>query len=108
VLLINFTWETEHVALQKTPFLYLATLSGFSLLALDLYQPALPTITTFFKTTHNLGQLTMSMYLFVFGLAQLVWGPLLDHFGRKKCLPAGLILFLIGTILCIKAPYSRN
>lgn len=87
----------------KTPFLYLASLSGFSLSTFDLYQPALPTIVTYFHTKADLGQLTLSLYLFIFGLAQIIWGPLIDHFGRRRCLALALIIFMISTILCISS-----
>ncbi|QBR84173.1 MFS transporter [Legionella israelensis] len=88
---------------RKTPFIFIASLSGFALLTFDLYQPALPYITHLFHTTHSIGQLTLSLYLFIFGLSQLLWGPLVDHFGRQKCLPFSLTLFLIGTLICIFA-----
>jgi Bcr/CflA subfamily drug resistance transporter len=87
----------------KTPFLYIACLSGFSLITFDLYQPALPNIIQYFHTTHELGQLTLSFYLFIQGLAQLFWGPLIDHFGRLKCLTVSLSLFIVATIVCIFA-----
>lgn len=89
--------------LQKTPFIYIASLSGFALLTFDLYQPALPYITHEFHTTHAMGQLTLSLYLLIFGVSQLFWGPLVDHFGRQKCLPVSLALFLAGTLVCIFA-----
>lgn len=86
-----------------TPILFLGGLASLSLLTFDLYQPALPAMTTYFNTSHALGQITLSLYLFVFGLSQLVWGPLIDHFGRRRTLPVSLILFLIATAGCIFA-----
>lgn len=86
-----------------TPFWYLGILSAFSLLTFDLYQPALPTITQYFNTTPASGQLTLSLFFFVFGLAQLIWGPLVDHYGRKKILRISLSIFLLATLGCIAA-----
>ncbi|KTD22314.1 multidrug resistance protein D [Legionella lansingensis] len=86
---------------QTTPFLFLGSLSTFSLLTFDLYQPALPAITTYFNTTPALGQLTLSLFFFVFGFSQLIWGPLIDHFGRQSTLRLSLILFFIATLGCI-------
>ncbi|CEK10805.1 multidrug effflux MFS transporter [Legionella hackeliae] len=88
---------------KKTPFIVLGILSTFSLLTFDLYQPALPAITSYFNTTHELGQLTLSLFFFIFGFSQLIWGPLIDHFGRRKTLRASLILFFLGTLGCIFA-----
>lgn len=79
-------------------------LSAFSLLTFDLYQPSLPFITSFFGTTHSLSQLTLSIYLFVFGVTQLIWGPLIDHFGRRRLLPGSLVLAVFSSLLCAFAP----
>ncbi|KTC78214.1 multidrug effflux MFS transporter [Legionella brunensis] len=90
---------------KTTPFLFLGSLSAFSLLTFDLYQPALPAITTYFNTSYALGQLTLSLFFFVFGFSQLVWGPLIDHFGRRNTLRISLVLFLLATLGCI---FSTN
>lgn len=88
-----------------TPFLFLGALSTFSLLSFDLYQPALPSITAYFNTTQAIGQLTLSLFFFAFGFSQLIWGPLIDHFGRKRTLRLSLICFFIATLGCI---FSKN
>ncbi|RUR06993.1 MFS transporter [Legionella sp. km772] len=79
-------------------------LSAFSLLTFDLYQPSLPYITQYFATTPALSQLTLSIYLFLFGVTQLIWGPLVDHFGRRRLLPGSLLLAAAASILCAFAP----
>lgn len=88
---------------RTTPLFFLGSMSAFALVTFDLYQPSLPAIVQYFETTYALGQLTFSLYLFVFGLSQLIWGPLVDHFGRRRVLPVSLILFLLATIACIVA-----
>ncbi len=47
--------------------------------------------------------MTLSIYLFTFGLSQLIWGPLVDHFGRRRLLPGSLILAIIATFMCVFA-----
>lgn len=84
--------------------LLVGLLSAFSLLTFDLYQPSLSYITHYFNATPGLGQLTLSIYLFLFGVTQLAWGPLVDHFGRKKLLPGSLMLAAFASILCAYAP----
>jgi len=79
-------------------------LSAFSLLTFDLYQPSLSYITGYFETTHNLSQLTLSIYLFFFGVTQLIWGPLIDHFGRRRLLPGSLYLAAFASLICAFAP----
>lgn len=88
---------------KTTPFLYLGFISAFSLLTFDLYQPALPAITRYFNTSYALAQLTLSLFFLVFGLSQLFWGPLIDHYGRRKILNIGLTVFLLATVACIFA-----
>lgn len=88
----------------RTSIILIGLLSAFSLVTFDLYQPSLPYITHSFGTTHNLGQLTLSIYLFVFGFTQLIWGPMLDHFGRRRLLPTSLIIAMVGSLVCALAP----
>lgn len=84
--------------------LFVGLLSAFSLLTFDLYQPSLPFITQAFATTPNLSQLSLSIYLFFFGVTQLIWGPLVDHFGRRRLLPGSLVLAALASLLCALAP----
>lgn len=89
---------------SQTSIWLIGLLSAFSLLTFDLYQPSLPYITKFFGTSHSLSQLTLSIYLFFFGVTQLLWGPLIDHFGRRRLLPGSLILAVLASIACVFAP----
>lgn len=88
----------------RNSIFFLGLLSAFSLVTFDLYQPSLPYITHYFETTHSLSQLTLSIYLFVFGITQLFWGPMIDHFGRRRLLPGSLLLALVGSLICALAP----
>lgn len=88
---------------KKMSIFYLGLLSSFPLLTFDLYQPALPRMTEFFNTTHVLGQLTLGINLIFYGIGQVIWGPLLDHYGRRKILPISLFLFILSTLICIFA-----
>ncbi len=46
---------------------------------------------------------TLTIYLFGFALGTLFWGKLSDRFGRKPCILAGFIIFIIGCIGCYLA-----
>lgn len=89
---------------KNTSVLYVGLLAALSLVTFDLYQPSLSYITHFFSTTHKISQLSLSLYLFIFGVTQLLWGPLIDHFGRRRLLPGSLILVIVSSILCAFAP----
>jgi MFS family permease len=89
---------------SRTSIILIGLLSAFSLITFDLYQPSLPFITSAFGTNHSISQLTLSVYLFVFGVTQLIWGPLIDHFGRRRLLPGSLWLAVIASFICVFAP----
>ncbi|HWM58762.1 MAG TPA: multidrug effflux MFS transporter [Pseudonocardia sp.] len=73
-------------------------------LTIDLYLPALPTITGELLTTSAAVQLTLTGTLLGLGLGQLVIGPLSDRFGRKRPLIAGAAVHVLASLLCIIAP----
>lgn len=82
-----------------------ASLMALNALSIDIMLPALPDIgETFSLEDPNRRQLVVIVYLFGFGLAQLVYGPLADSFGRKGVLLAALGGFIGATLLCIIAP----
>src|SRR5687767_3294170 len=75
----------------------LATVSPF---AIDLYLPAFTQIATDFGTTPSQISLSVSSYFVGMALGQILYGPLLDRFGRKRPLYAGLLLFIIASAGC--------
>jgi DHA1 family bicyclomycin/chloramphenicol resistance-like MFS transporter len=69
-------------------------------LAIDAMLPALPAIGEALKVDEdNRRQLVISFYLFGFGAAQLLYGPLSDRFGRKWLLIGSLIFYAIFATL---------
>lgn len=70
----------------------------------DLYLPALPAIQEFFNTDVTTVQLTLSVYLVVFAICQLFYGPLSDRFGRKPIILIGTLIYLFGSLVCVLAP----
>jgi DHA1 family bicyclomycin/chloramphenicol resistance-like MFS transporter len=81
-----------------TVALSLALLLGTQALATDLYLPALPMLALDLSAPMAAVQLTMSAFVLVFGLAQLLWGPVADRFGRRPVLRAGLALFALASL----------
>ena len=49
-------------------------------------------------------QWTLTSYLLAVAALLLLSGALADHFGRRKVLAAGLLVMLVGSILCAAAP----
>ena len=73
-------------------------------LTIDMYLPALPTITRELETTSAAVQLTLTGTLVGLALGQLVLGPLSDAFGRRRPLLAGTALHVLASLLVIIAP----
>ena len=78
--------------------LALALLLGLQPVTTDLMLPALPALATGLAAPMASVQLTMSALILAFGLAQLVWGPVADRFGRRPVLLAGLALYTLASI----------
>jgi Bcr/CflA subfamily drug resistance transporter len=65
-----------------------------------VYTPALPEIAIALKTTVSMVEYTLTIYLFGFAVGTLFWGKVSDRLGRKPCVVAGLIIFILGCISC--------
>ncbi|MEW5289166.1 multidrug effflux MFS transporter [Erwinia papayae] len=72
-------------------------------LGIDLYLPTLPEIALGLATPVSQIQTTIPLFLLVMGIGQLVAGPLVDNLGRKPIALAGLMLYLLGSILAATA-----
>ncbi|QHN04662.1 multidrug effflux MFS transporter [Granulicella sp. WH15] len=68
--------------------------------AIDMYLPAFSTIATEFLTSTPQISLTLSTYFVGFALGQMIYGPLLDRFGRKRPLYVGLVVYILCSIGC--------
>jgi DHA1 family bicyclomycin/chloramphenicol resistance-like MFS transporter len=76
---------------------FLATVSPFSI---DMYLPGFPRIAADLETTIDKVQLSLTSYLIGICIGQILYGPLLDRFGRKKPLYVGLFLYVLASLGC--------
>ncbi|HEY4952751.1 MAG TPA: multidrug effflux MFS transporter [Verrucomicrobiae bacterium] len=83
----------------------LGALSTISPFAIDMYLPAFPQMAAALHTSTARISLSLASYFVGLAAGQLFYGPLLDRFGRKLPLYAGLILFIAASMLCL---YSRT
>ncbi len=81
----------------------LGSLSTISPFAIDMYLPAFPEIAAALNTSTAKISLSVSSYFAGLAAAQLLYGPLLDRFGRKRPLYVGLILFAGASLLCLRS-----
>jgi DHA1 family bicyclomycin/chloramphenicol resistance-like MFS transporter len=84
--------------------LLLTTLVALGPISTDLYLPSLPTLARFFATDVARVQLTLSVFLAGFAVAQLIYGPLSDRYGRRPVILAGLAIYLVASLACMVAP----
>src|SRR3954452_8134872 len=90
--------RTARLALTLGAFVALGPLT------IDMYLPALPTITTDLETTSAAVQLTLTGTLIGLALGQLVLGPLSNALGRRRPLIAGTGLHVLASLLVLIAP----
>jgi DHA1 family bicyclomycin/chloramphenicol resistance-like MFS transporter len=83
--------------------LILGALSTISPFAIDMYLPAFPEIAAVLHTSTARIALSISSYFVGLAAGQLFYGPLLDRFGRKRPLYAGLVIFFVASLLCLRA-----
>ena len=93
-------------ALSRPEFIGLvAALMALNALAIDVMLPALPYMGEALGISHeNERQFVVGIYMLGFGMAQLVFGPLTDRFGRRAPLLVGLGIYLVCAFAATFAP----
>ncbi|MGE6743157.1 multidrug effflux MFS transporter [Allorhizobium pseudoryzae] len=83
----------------------MAMLMALNALAIDIMLPALQEIGAALKVEDvNERQFIVSSYLFGFGFAQLLYGPISDRFGRRMPMIFGLSLYIICALAIVAIP----
>ena len=78
----------------------IAMMMALNALAIDAMLPALPAIGEALGVANeNSRQWIITAYLLGFGVAQLIYGPLADRYGRKPILMIGLSLYVLFSVL---------
>jgi len=79
----------------------LGSLSTVSPFAIDLYLPAFAQIANDFKTNTATISLSVSSYFIGMAIGQILYGPFLDRYGRKRPLYIGLFIFILTSLGCM-------
>lgn len=97
----NHVWRYSLPAalLLMAPFDILASL------AMDIYLPIVPAMPGILGTSPAVVQLTLSLYMVMLGLGQIVFGPVSDRIGRQPVLIGGAMLFAAASF-CLAASSS--
>lgn len=81
----------------------LGSLTALGPFSIDMYLPGFPAIAKDLNTTVLKISLSLSSYFIGISAGQLLYGPLLDRFGRKKPLYIGLLVYIIASAFCVFA-----
>lgn len=81
----------------------LGLLTAIGPFSIDMYLPAFPAIATNLNTSVAKVMLSLSSFFIGISAGQMIYGPLLERYGRKKPLYVGLSLYLLATIGCALA-----
>ncbi|XTZ37540.1 multidrug effflux MFS transporter [Salmonella enterica] len=98
--MLNPQAQTQSVTVKKTGLtfvLILSALMAITSLSTDIYLPAMPVMA---KELQSDAELTITGFLIGFCIAQLIWGPISDRYGRRLPLFIGMGLFAIGSVGC--------
>lgn len=88
---------------MKNRFLAILTLGLLSAIgpfSIDMYLPSFPTMAESFDTTVAHVSLSLSSFFIGISVGQLIYGPLLDRYGRKTPLFIGLFLYMGASLFC--------
>ncbi|PBQ32396.1 Bcr/CflA family drug resistance efflux transporter [Sphingobacteriaceae bacterium] len=80
--------------------LILGLLSAIGPFSIDMYLPGFPAIAEDLHTSVDMVAYTLASFFVGICLGQLISGPLLDRFGRKRPLIVGMIVYIIASIGC--------
>lgn len=89
----SWNYSVPATLLLMAPFDILASL------AMDIYLPVVPTMPQALGTSPDVIQVTLSLYMLMLGVGQIVFGPISDIVGRRPVLLAGAALFAIASFL---------
>ncbi|WP_131783506.1 multidrug effflux MFS transporter [Legionella gresilensis] len=67
--------------------------------AMDVFVPAIPVMSSFFKTNDTVMQASLYVFMLTVALGQLIVGPLADQYGRRRIAIYAALLYFIGSIL---------
>ncbi|MEH2477147.1 DHA1 family bicyclomycin/chloramphenicol resistance-like MFS transporter [Nitrobacteraceae bacterium AZCC 2146] len=89
--------QTSSTALQIA---VLAALSSIGTLATNILLPSLPQMAVSLNVTTPAVTASITVFLLVFALGQLLVGPISDRYGRRIPVLAGFAVFIAGSIWC--------
>ena len=84
-------------------FVTLGLLSAIGPFSIDMYLPGFEAIAASLDTTTAHIQLSLTSFFIGIAAGQMIYGPLLDRFGRKIPLIVGLVIYIAASVGCALA-----
>ena len=78
--------------------------TGLGPFTMQIIIPCMPALMVALSASYGTVQLTLTLYLVGVAVAQLVYGPLSDRYGRRPLLLAGLGIYLLGSLAAALSP----
>jgi MFS transporter, DHA1 family, multidrug resistance protein len=75
-----------------------------SMLAMDLYLPAVPNLQQSLGIGISLAQATIAVFLAGLAASQLLWGEALNRIGPRRCVQIGVFALVLSSVGCALAP----
>ena len=89
---------------KRTLILLIGSIVAIGPLTIDMYLPGFLNIAQDFGVLENQVSYTLTSYFIGISIGQLLYGPILDRFGRKKPLLIGLSIYSIASVLIAISP----
>ncbi|WP_231893083.1 multidrug effflux MFS transporter [Pseudomonas oryzihabitans] len=86
---------------SSTGFRFAASLALVAILGpsgIDMYLASLPHMAQDLGAPYTQIQLTLTVFLLAMGAGQLLFGPVIDAYGRRRPLLAGLLVFILASL----------
>ena len=83
--------------------LTLGLLTAIGPFSIDMYLPSFPDIAKSLNTSIAQVMLSLSSFFIGISVGQLIYGPLLERYGRKRPLYVGLSIYLVASVGCALA-----
>jgi len=84
--------------------LILGAIAALGPLSIDMYLPGFPEMAKDLETEIELLSLSLTAYFIGISLGQIIYGPLLDRFGRKRPLLIGFSIYVVAALGCAMSP----
>src|SRR5690606_6572179 len=89
-------------------FIILGLLSAIGPFSIDMYLPGFEAIAASLQTSVAHIQLSLTSFFIGIASGQIIYGPLLDRFGRKIPLIVGLVIYIATSVGCALTNSADN